>query len=304
MSNQTGLRPVSAPSGGRNREFLREIYRKTRLVDLILLASVPAGLVALFSLPQPVKLQLALEYVNPTPLAAFTAHFVHLSAGHLAANLVGYLVLAPQIYIMAILAGRRREFFTAFVTFLVAFPLALSVLNVVIERPRIGYGFSGIVMAFFGLLPILLLDYAGVQFSDDIGIEHSPALFFFGTGVIALWATPLTILTEVVAAVAGIASAFYLRHLLSDLSTSLRGGLRRAMHRPGYFEFGIIGLYLFALFPFAAFPRNPVQAGTILNIYTHFLGFGLGYLVSYITFHWVRLDTQTSAEDAAGHDAD
>ena len=305
MSNQSRNGGRREPTGRASHGFLPEIRRQVRVGDVILLAMVPAALVGLYQLPESAKLQLALEYLHPTPLAAYTAHFVHLTAGHLAANLVGYLVLVPILYVFAVLARRRREFLTAFATFLVAFPLALSVLNVVIERPRIGYGFSGIVMAFFGLLPVLLLDYVGVQFSEDVGIEHSPSLFFFGIGIIALLATPLTPITEAVALVAGLASAAYLRHLLTDLSASLRGGLSRAMARTGYFEFGIVGLYLFALFPFAAFPGNPVGAGTVLNIYTHFLGFGLGYLVSYITFRWISIDMRRgSVSPTSGTNAD
>ena len=295
MSNKphrTSTRDYGSQSGG----FLGDIYLSCRLSDLVLLLSVPLVLIGLYQLPPSVKLQLALEYLHPTLLAAYTAHFVHLTAGHLAANLVGYIVLVPQLYVLAVLADRRREFLAAFATFLVAFPLALSLLNVLIERPRIGYGFSGIVMAFFGLLPILLLDYVGVQFSEGIGIEHSPALFFFGIGIIALWATPLTPVTAAIAIIAGLASAFYLRHLMGTLSISIRRGLRRAVGRTGYFEFGLVGLYLFALFPFAAFPRDPVGAGTILNIYTHFLGFGLGYLVSFITFRWVSIDVNSESQ--------
>lgn len=305
MSNPSRSGGGRESTGHLSHGFLGELHRQARLGDVILLATVPVALVGLYQLPKSAKLQLALEYLHPTPIAAYTAHFVHLTAGHLAANLVGYLILVPLLYVLAVLADRRRQFLTAFATFLVAFPLALSVLNIVIERPRIGYGFSGIVMAFFGLLPVLLLDYIGVQFSEDVGIEHSPTLFFFGIGIIALWATPLTPITETVALVAGLASAAYLRHLLSDLPATLRGGMRRAMARTGYFEFGIVGLYLFALFPFAAFPRNPVGTGTILNIYTHFLGFGLGYLVSYITFRWVPIDMRRgSISEASGTNAD
>lgn len=275
--------------GESHEEFITDLARESRVSDIVLLLVVPAFILGLYNLPLATKSVLALKYLNPTPVAAYTAHFIHLTPDHLAANLVGYLVLVPELYVLAVLADRRQEFLISFFTFLVAFPFAISALNIMIERPRIGYGFSGILMAFSGLLPILLLDYVGIHLADGVAMEHSPALFLFGIVLVSVLAPPDTPLISTTMVIAGLMGIAYFRKLLANLSDPARLALRTIHQRPGYAECGIVGLTLFFIFIFAAFPRNPVETGTIINVYTHFLGFGLGFLVSFLTFRLAQI---------------
>jgi hypothetical protein len=38
---------------------------------------------------------------------------------------------------------------------------------------------------------------------------------------------------------------------------------------------------VFLSYPFVAFPSNPIGDGTVVNLYTHLLGFALGFISTY-----------------------
>lgn len=265
-------------------DLLEELRYRSRIVDLVLIALVPVLLVSVYRLPMSAKLSLSLHYVDPTPMAVFASHYIHFTEGHLLSNVLGYIVIVPFTYVLAILARRRREFLLTFATFLFVFPIVISGLNIIIERPRIGYGFSGIAMAFLGYLAVVLADFVSSQLVVDVRDDHSPVLFFIVIGFIALWAVPVTPASLFAASMAGVGGVISSRRLLSDLGSISLRGIRTVAGRTGFFEIAVIGVYLFLLFPFAAFPRHPVGDGRILNIYTHLLGFCLGYLVPYLSF--------------------
>jgi len=256
-------------------------YRPRGLIlDLAILVGVPALLLGVYCLPEPTRIELALLYTEPTVLSAYTMHFVHLSADHLVTNLVAYLLVVPLTYVLAVRAGRRDVFRVATVTFLVAFPLVLSGLNLLVERPRIGYGFSGINMAFLGLLPLMLLSYLKRHAPATFELDHAPALFFAGVGLIAALAVPSPRLRLGIAGFAACGATLYLRGLTPI--RRLRADVRSLFAEEGA-EYAVVGLLVFGLLPIAAFPPDPTGAGSVLNLYTHLLGYCLGFIAPYAT---------------------
>jgi len=147
---------------------------------------------AVFALPESTRRSLAFAYTDPTVRTAFTAHYVHLDVDHLAGNVAGYVVLAGVGYALAVLAGCRRFFMVALATFLAAFPVVLSALNLAVPRNAISFGFSGINMAFAGLLPLLLGVYARERFFPEASIRALPAVFFPLVGWMAFLALPVS----------------------------------------------------------------------------------------------------------------
>lgn len=169
-------------------------------------------------------------------------------------------------------------FHAATVTFLLAFPLALSALNLALPRPHVGFGFSGIAMAFLGLLPLVLAAAVEERFPRTEATLRAPGLFLVGLVVNAWFAVPPSgsrVLLVVAVAVAAlvhlpwIPTATELRRGVRWLATTERGGLVLA------------GLVALLLVPLAAFPSNPASRNTVLNVYSHFLGYCLGFIVPY-----------------------
>lgn len=255
------------------------------LFDLVLLAVLPVLMGVLSLLPTPIRTDLALDYLQPTLSTTYTMHFVHLSTGHLLSNLAVYLLVVPVTYVLAIRAGRRRLFLVSFTTFLLAFPFVLSGLNLLFARPRVGYGFSGINMAFIGLLPLMLLLAVRRQGVDFFDIHHAPGLFFAGVGVIATLAVPPDALMITLAGTAGIAAVIYLVEPMWSV-----GSEETRLSELPWGEVELVGLLVFALVPFAAFPPGSTTTGSVLNLYTHLLGYSLGFIAPYTTVSILRGD--------------
>ena len=280
----TDERDRSAGADGRSDgTFRRELLASVRAVDVVALLAVPTVLVAVFALPEPTRRSLAFAYQDPTPLSAFTAHYVHLGTDHLLGNLVGYGLLAGVGYALAVLSGRRRLFFTAFATYLAAFPFALSALNLAVPRNAVGFGFSGINMALSGLLPILWYCFLRDRFAPAAPLAALPALFFGLVGWIALLALPVS--TEGIGLAGlsiGVASA--LLALLYVASSEVRFPRRLRVHaktvasRPGYGDLLVVGAVVAVGYPVVGFPSDPAGGGSVVNLYVHLLGFCLGFI--------------------------
>ncbi|GAA0536480.1 hypothetical protein ABNG02_11910 [Halorubrum ejinorense] len=263
--------------------FVEELSARVRAVDLLGLAVPPAVLVAVFALPEATRRSLAFAYTEPTLLSAFSSHYVHLGTNHLLGNLAGYGLLAGVGYALAVLSGRRRLFFTAFVTYLGAFPFALSALNLAVPRNAIGFGFSGINMALAGLLPILWYCYAQDRFAPGASVAALPAVFFALVGWIALLALPVS--TEGVGLAGlsiGIAGAFlallYAASSEVRLPRSLRKKAKSVASRPGYGDLLAVGAVVAVGYPVVGFPADPAGGGSVVNLYVHLLGFCLGFI--------------------------
>ncbi|WP_050032778.1 hypothetical protein [Halorubrum halophilum] len=274
------------PSDARVR---RELLARLRLVDLLALAAVPGILGAVFALPESTRRSLAFAYADPTVLTAFTAHYVHLDAGHLAGNVAGYVLLAGVGYALAVLAGHRRFFVAALATFLGAFPFVLSALNLAVPRNAIGFGFSGINMALAGLLPVLIGVYARERFFPTASIRALPAVFFPLVGWMAFLALPVSPGALDGPGLAGVATAAagLLLGLLYASSTgiriraALREAARAAVSNAGDGDLFAVGVALTVGYPVVGFPGDPTGEGSVVNLYVHLLGFCLAFIGSF-----------------------
>jgi len=272
---------TNAPAEGVG--FGRELAASVRAVDLLALAAVPAMLVAVFALPEPTRRSLAFSYRDPTVATAFTAHFVHLKAGHLAGNVASYALLAGVGYALAALGRRRRFFFTALATFLLAFPFALSALNLAVPRNAVGFGFSGVNMALAGVLPLLLWGYAREHAFTDASVRVLPALFFPLVGWIALLALPLSAegagLAGITTAIAGVLiGVVYAATTGVRLRRPVRSRVRTVASRSGYGDLFAVGAVLVVAYPVVGFPPDPSGGGSVVNLYVHLLGFCLAFI--------------------------
>ncbi|MCG1004313.1 MULTISPECIES: hypothetical protein [Halobacterium] len=274
------------------RAALRDAVRRG---DVAALAVVPVVLLGVFALPAGTRESLAFAYRDPTLATAYTAHFVHLETGHLAANLLGYVLLAGSGYVFAVLAGRRRLFGVAAATFVLAFPFALSALNLAVPRNAVGYGFSGVNMAFAGLLGLLLVAYASRRVDGRLRVRHAPGAFFAAVAVVTLVALPAGRVTFALAGGSALLAAAYVSSAWRAVRDS-RGSMAPA-RRAGWLDLGLLGAVLFLGYPFVGFPAPSPAAGTVVNLYVHLLGFCLGFLVPYVAL-------AAGAFDAGGPPAD
>lgn len=277
--------------------FLRDVVDAVRLVDVACILAVPAVILVVFSMPLAVREEYVFSYTEPTAVTAFTAAYVHLEATHLLTNLGVYALVVPAAYLLSVLGGNRRRFIVAFVTFVAVFPAVLSVLNLAVARPAVGYGFSGVVMAFFGFLPIALAGHVHRRFDVASELDLAGVLFFAGLVLIAML-SPASLVTYGLAAAAGLGALLYGLPML-DARTGLTRNVRAASGAAGHFELSVVALVAFLAFPFVAFPASPGSGAAIVNVYVHLLGYALGFIATYLTLHVVRgIERSTAAGTA------
>lgn len=269
--------------------FSTAVRRSVRPREAALLLAVPVVLAAAYLLPTETKRALAFAYVDPTVTTAYAAHFVHFDLDHLLANLLGYALVVPTTYLLCALSERRRLFWTMFATVLFAGPLVLSGLNLAVPRDAVGYGFSGLDMAFFGVLPIALFSYVRPWFVTELRSRDLPVLFFTVVAVVSGAALPTSPATTAVAIGSGLLAAGYGGLILSRERRARKrlGGDRSARRstaaRPfGYVELGVVGAILLVGYPLVGFPANPPAVDRVVNLYVHFLGFALAFVAAFV----------------------
>ncbi|MEF8771706.1 hypothetical protein [Halodesulfurarchaeum sp.] len=265
--------------------FFSTVRRESHARDVLAIAMVPTGLTAIFLLPTPLKHSLTFSYIEPTGVTAVTAHFVHLNGSHLAANLLGFVLLATTGYILAVLGGRRRLFAVLLTTYLLVFPATLSILNLAVPRPAITYGFSGVNMALAGLLPLVLTEYSGRRLHGAISAQLAPGLFFLVMTLVSLVAIPTQPTTLAVAAGSGLITLFYARQFWHSLRTHNEYDhfwSRQPDQLDAWLEFGVLGAVVAIGYPLIGYPADPAAANQIVNIYVHTLGYALAFIGSYV----------------------
>jgi hypothetical protein len=254
------------------------VAANTRAADLLLLAVVPAVLVGVFALPAATREELVLDYREPTAVTLYASHFVHFSVTHLAANLAVYALAAPAGYAYAVAGDRRGDFLAAFGAVLAVFPYALSGLNAVFVRPSVGFGFSGLAMAYLGVLPVVLAAFVRRRLLPSVTIDHAPLLFFVGVGAVAAVTAPVARLSLAAAGLAALGALAYAASLYRAVDAA---SARAALHRSGDAEFAVAGAFVVAAAPALAVVPRTTADGAVLNTYSHLLGFCLGFLAPY-----------------------
>ncbi len=273
------------------------------ILEFAALGVVPLVLVAIFTLPEPLRRSFVFQYADPTLVTAYVAPFVHLGQSHLVVNLVGYAIVVPVVYALSTVSGQRRRFWIVFVTYILVFPPILSYLNLAIPRPAVGVGFSGIVLAFVGYLPIAIADFLDEHFGIGPRELVAPMTFFLGLALIAVLSVQSVVPANatVLLGTAGLVVATLLCALLFWIAAINKQPFRPSSTSqagmPGYLELAIAAGLLFIGIQFVAFPGDPIVAGGVVNLYVHLLGYALGFISVYST---LQVDSRLPGHPVSG----
>lgn len=269
--------------------------RPVRVVgDLLLLATIPAGLAAVHVLvPAAGREAVVLDPAHPTALSLFAAAFVHLDTAHLVGNLGGYAVGAGYAYLLALLADERRWFWFSVVIIVLGLPALVNgtwVGMVRVMYPTLSLpvrGFSGVVAGFGGLL------YVSLWVAIRKRRSRATAMDVGYLGILGLLAALEVLYDEdtlgPVLALLGVGVALSAGRLL-------RRGLDAAVLRTASGRWGILqdvglvaiaGLAL-AVMVLGLFPSQLAEDGVVTNVFAHFIGFLYGAVIARWGFRYWR----------------
>jgi len=273
--------------------FADAVRRAVRTRDIVAILFPAAVLLGIGLLPPATREQLAFSVANPDVLTALTSNFTHANSTHLLRNLTGYLLVILTAYLLSALADRRQLFYTVFVVVFAAFPFILSGLNLAVPRSALSLGASGLTLAFVGYLPVALAEYVRHRFNVVEVVRRILAggVFFIGLIIViplvaAAVQPALTVALTIVALLAVAGYAVGLRQSGVDRST-LRGP------SPGFVELGVWSIAIFVATLITAFPADPLSEAGVVNTYTHFIGYALGFLSSYLSVLLISKFDQT-----------
>ena len=273
---------ANGPETPAKESFSEAVRRVVRPRDVIAILFPAALFLGVGVLPPAMREQLAFSTADPELLTALTSNFAHADSTHLFRNLTAYLFVIPTVYLLSVLADRRQLFYTVFVVVFTVFPVVLSGLNLAVPRNALSLGASGLTLAFVGYLPVALAEYVRRRF-DVVNVVRrilAGGVFFLGLVIVIPLAAaavqrPLAVALTVVALLAVVVYGVGLRRSGIDRST-LRGP------PPGFLELGIWSITILVAALIAAFPTDPLSEAGVVNTYTHFLGYTLGFLSSYL----------------------
>lgn len=280
----------------------RRIRNGVSTVDVVLLGVVPVILLGVYTLPVATREGLVFRYAAPSVRTAFTAPFVHFESTHLLFNLAGYGLIVGMIYASSAASGHRAEFRVVFTTLLLAGPPLLTYLNLTIVRLGVTFGFSGVLMAYYGYLPLSIAEHLESKLELGRSETVAPLLFFLGLTFMtsqilrAVLHNPVTVAVDGVPTSVTWVLAVTLAELLvllalvivlysisvADEHESIRARLGNALRQTGHFELAVFTIVLFLTVPFATFPTEPIVGERVFNLYVHFVGYALGFIASYL----------------------
>ena len=218
-----------------------------------------------------------------TLLTAFTANYIHVSGRHLFDNLLNFWLTLFALYPLVAIAGWERRFRRLTVGYLLVVPfvvawVTLATLGQVTDQPSVG--FSGVVAAFLGLVPVVLAAAGGELTDGRFDPAWSVVPFFASLAVVfavpSVWYFPVQPLVAVGCGGAGLLAAGLLWWVEPPREISAAAQPLSADHRLALligttvFVFGVVGALVI------------VPPGT--NVWGHLTGYVVGFLLPYLGY--------------------
>ena len=263
---------------------LSDIVDTVELKDIFFLVAVPVVLIVVHLLPGGVQSGLVLDTGDFLLANFFTTAFVHQSLGHLLGNIGSYALVVLPMFLMCALMGRKKRFYGMLLVFVLLFPFVLSLVNYYAFEFYVGestttMGFSGVVSALLGLMSLVIVSFSREELGLGLGYVDSLWFLAFTSLVLALVYDPVSQATA-------LTLAFLLLFSWKIWRKVDAGSVKEAWNRKGRFELVLLAFIIFICTSFSMFPGDLVSGGGVVNILSHYIGFCLGFLSSYVFFIW------------------
>lgn len=251
-----------------------EVYYRTKIQTscrerFAVFVVVPLALLLVAALPQTIREAWTLHLAAPSLLDAYLTNFVHGGVIHLSSNLVSYVFLMAVLLPLAIFADWKRELYITSFFFITVVPFIVSYYSIWTLHgtgTETTVGFSGVIAAFLGLLPILLFAFFQRAVSSNIRLHHALALVALELAVIFFAWSGIT--TTVIAL--GVLGTLGLALIWWDT----RGDWGPLMSSTANLFLVFTTILVFTYVSYSIL----VNTGPSVNVYGHFIGFVSGFL--------------------------
>ncbi len=245
----------------------------------LLFATIPLLLLLLFSMPQEVKQDLALDVSNLSPQGIFLSNYVHEDFSHFTQNVFGYYIGMFFVYYFYFLRGRSGLLHSLFPVFVVL-PFLASFLHLVALPTLRNLGYSAIVAAIYGALPVVFLEFAEFRYKLKLNRVWSLWSIFFINMLLIAGIYGHAYLTLMV----GVFTAVFL--YLTIRFVVKNNGIRKIVGGLRVMEKVLLALGLtFSMFgTIMFFPANIVSENEVVNIFSHYVGYVFGFVTFWVLY--------------------
>ncbi|WP_254544819.1 hypothetical protein [Halomarina pelagica] len=158
-----------------------------------------------------------------TIVEAYLSSVAHQNwASHLKGNLIAYILCVSALYPMAVLSREKRRVGQVFALVLVTAPLFVSVMSILYPMGRQSIGFSGVLSAFYGMLPVVTVAAIDVRVDTDFDAFWSLIVMFTVYTLLLVIVGSFVYAAGVFAIVAGLLVWFLVRVKLDGAMEVLR----------------------------------------------------------------------------------
>lgn len=274
MDSQQYFRMLKQLVGGLADGPLGEVWYRTKnrtscRERIAVFVVVPVILLTVAALPHPIKEAWTLYLGSPSPIEAYLTNFVHGGPIHLGNNLFSYIFLMAILLPLAVFADWKRELYVTSFFFIAVVPFIVSYYSVWTLQgtgAETTVGFSGVIAAFLGLLPILLFAFFKRAVSSNIRLHHALALVALVLAVIFFsWY--------------GISSSTIALSILGTLGLGLVWWDTRGDWKPLVSSNANLLLVFTTIIVFTYVSYSIlVNTGPGVNVYGHFIGLVSGFM--------------------------
>lgn len=262
--------------------------QRARVIDLLGLAMVPVVLTLIhFLVPASAKELLVFRFHDPAIPTAWTASLIHRNVAHLAGNLLGYTLASVTGHHLFVRLGQRRRFWITgglicFVTPFVTTAIGYWFLHLrwgVMAVGATSRGFSGVVVAFGGMLLAILTLFLTAEYDKFRAGNAAGVIVLVGLGLVADKVdglTPFLMILLGIGLLAGL-SGLVSRSVLLDRTKWSRVWARNSKNLVYVTYSGII-VCLFML----SFIPETSDGGLFSNAIAHATGFTVGLVLTLV----------------------
>ena len=262
------------------KKSIKKALNSVKWIDVLFISLfIPLVLYLFFLLPRDISSYLVLSSEVFYPWAVFTSAFIHFGMGHLASNIGYFVVFGLTGYWLLFRTGKRKVFLLLLGMFLFIVPPIASSLSISLTFLKTTHGFSAVVSALLGLIPVALAYYLKKN-SVELSFENLCFSFLLiGVSIILLKYLDNLLLGIIFFAVIITLGLILLYEELTkiDLDSS------RLTGKMIYFSFLSFVIYFAGLYFSIPGPGTAISAsGPHTNVLSHYIGFLLGVIISYI----------------------
>lgn len=254
--------------------------------DIALLLIIPLAVTILMFFPLSLISILKLNIYNPSWWQILTFSFIHENFSHYIGNIIFFLIAVSLEFLLVCLMSRKKKYFQMYFYTFLSFPIISSsiilwlypLLNI-----RIGTssGMSGVVSAFIGFIPILVISY--IERIRKIKIVNTNLLYlvllFIFLFINSSYPSNKKVFWSIVIIFSIIVSLYNYRNNLIELKKGIKDSI---LGKPIFYYLLIFLIMTFIISLILIFPKVLRINGNITDIFIHYIGLIYGVVVSYI----------------------